>query len=81
VRSAKPFNAETPAELLVDSLVTPNNLFYVRHHLPVPSVDDAQFAVAVSCCFVLGLGLWVWGPYRWEEASRCASKTSTRWTR
>ena len=36
VRTARPFNAETPAQLLVDSFVTPNELFYVRNHLPVP---------------------------------------------
>lgn len=36
VHTAKPFNAETPAQLLVDSFLTPNDLFYVRNHLPVP---------------------------------------------
>jgi sulfite oxidase len=48
VRSAKPFNAETPPELLVDSPTTPNDVFYVRNHLPVPAVDEGQFVVAVS---------------------------------
>ena len=43
VRAAKPFNAETPRQLLVDQYVTPNDLFYVRNHLPVPrsAVTDA----------------------------------------
>lgn len=30
-----PFNAETPPALLGESLITPNELFYVRNHLPV----------------------------------------------
>lgn len=44
VHASKPFNAETPAQLLVDHFVTPNDLFYVRNHLPVPqsAVDDAM---------------------------------------
>jgi len=46
VNASKPFNAETPAQLLVDQLVTPNDLFYVRNHLPVPhsAVADATAA-------------------------------------
>jgi sulfite oxidase len=32
----KPFNAETPTELSVDGLVTPNELHFKRNHLPVP---------------------------------------------
>ncbi len=38
-RSAKPCNAETPGDLLSASLITPTDLFYVRNHLPVPTVD------------------------------------------
>lgn len=45
VRSQKPFNAETPAELLTGKLYTPNDLFYVRNHLPVPAVDPAAYTV------------------------------------
>ena len=47
VRSAKPFNAETPLALLAENPVTPSEIFYVRHHLPVPAVDDAAFALSV----------------------------------
>ena len=39
VNSEKPFNAETPIELVADSFLTPNDLFFVRNHLPVPKVD------------------------------------------
>ncbi|XP_052860479.1 sulfite oxidase, mitochondrial [Anopheles cruzii] len=35
----KPFNAEPPPAVLVDSFLTPNEFFYVRNHLPVPEVD------------------------------------------
>ncbi len=77
VRAAKPFNAETPAELITgsmlrrrvcasrdavlprrvvvvcqrrpaDSFVTPNDLFYVRNHLPVPVVDAKGYALTVE---------------------------------
>lgn len=42
VNSAKPFNAETPPELLIDGFKTPNELFFVRNHLPVPTSLDAK---------------------------------------
>ncbi|KAJ3254848.1 hypothetical protein HDU77_003910 [Chytriomyces hyalinus] len=38
-RSERPCNAETPPEKLTDDFVTPNNLFFVRNHLPVPEMD------------------------------------------
>uniref|UniRef100_A0A1I7WYB6 Oxidored_molyb domain-containing protein n=1 Tax=Heterorhabditis bacteriophora TaxID=37862 RepID=A0A1I7WYB6_HETBA len=39
VNNEKPFNAETPPLLLVDHFCTPNELFFVRNHLPVPQID------------------------------------------
>jgi sulfite oxidase len=48
VRSDKPFNGETPAQLLAASAVTPNDMFFVRHHLPVPVIDNEKFSVAVG---------------------------------
>ncbi|QDZ17568.1 sulfite oxidase [Chloropicon primus] len=36
VHYAKPVNAEIPPSLLMDSWITPNDLWYVRHHHPVP---------------------------------------------
>ena len=48
----KPFNAETPSQLLVDSFLTPNELFYVRNHLPVP-----QSAAGSDKFEVSGVGL------------------------
>lgn len=41
--SKQPFNAEPPLSLLVDNLITPNELFYVRNHLPVPDIDASTY--------------------------------------
>ncbi|CAL4120901.1 unnamed protein product, partial [Meganyctiphanes norvegica] len=46
--SKTPFNAEPPLNLLVDNLITPNELFYVRNHLPVPDIDPATFALEIE---------------------------------
>lgn len=48
VRSQQPFNAETPIDVLGTSRLTPNELFYVRNHLPVPHVDPATWSVRVE---------------------------------
>eukprot|EP00245_Coleochaete_scutata_P010478 TRINITY_DN3671_c0_g2_i1.p1 TRINITY_DN3671_c0_g2~~TRINITY_DN3671_c0_g2_i1.p1 ORF type:complete len:580 (+),score=104.36 TRINITY_DN3671_c0_g2_i1:155-1741(+) len=48
VRTAKPFNAETPTEILADQIITPTDLFYVRHHLPVPKVDPDTYELTVE---------------------------------
>ncbi|KAL1122967.1 hypothetical protein AAG570_003291 [Ranatra chinensis] len=50
--SEKPYNAEPPPELLVESFITPQELFYVRNHLPVPEVDAETYELEIS-----GLGL------------------------
>ena len=43
VNSDKPFNAEPPLTVITDSFITPNELFYVRNHLPVPTIDPTTF--------------------------------------
>ncbi len=48
VRSQQPFNAETPVDVLGTSRLTPNELFYVRNHLPVPHVDPASWSVSLT---------------------------------
>ncbi|OWY99773.1 Sulfite oxidase [Phytophthora megakarya] len=48
VNSSMPFNAEPPAELLMESFVTPNDLFFVRNHLPVPEVDMEKYTLKIS---------------------------------
>lgn len=56
VRSAKPFNGETPAELLVAGPITPVDMFFTRHHLPVPVINTDNYNVTVSsssgCCML-----------------------------
>ncbi|XP_040162077.1 sulfite oxidase, mitochondrial isoform X1 [Anopheles arabiensis] len=44
----KPFNAEPPASVLVDSFLTPNEFFYVRNHLPVPEVDIKSYELEME---------------------------------
>uniref|UniRef100_A0A383W333 NAD(P)-binding domain-containing protein n=1 Tax=Tetradesmus obliquus TaxID=3088 RepID=A0A383W333_TETOB len=42
VHCFKPFNGETPHQLLSDAWLTPAALFYVRNHLPVPTQLKAE---------------------------------------
>merc|ERR1719491_2864520 len=49
--NTKPCNAELPPELALDSWITPNALWFIRHHHPVPMIDDKQYRL-----FVEGLG-------------------------
>ena len=46
--SQQPFNAETPPELAMDTFITPNELFFVRNHLPVPVIDEKDFRLEVQ---------------------------------
>mmetsp|Transcript_71369 Transcript_71369/g.83031 ORF Transcript_71369/g.83031 Transcript_71369/m.83031 type:complete len:575 (-) Transcript_71369:195-1919(-) len=39
--SARPFNAETP-EAALDDFITPNDLFFVRNHMPVPLINTTE---------------------------------------
>lgn len=47
VRSRTPQDLETPVGLLRD-WITPNDLFFVRSHLPAPNVDAARWTLAVK---------------------------------
>jgi sulfite oxidase len=47
VRSMRPPDFETPVALL-NSFITPNDLFYVRCHMPVPQVDAAAWSLKVG---------------------------------
>ena len=48
VRSVRPPDFETPVALL-DSFITPNDLFYVRSHMPVPAqLDAATWALKIG---------------------------------
>jgi sulfite oxidase len=48
VRKLKPFNAEAPIEFLIENYITPNELWYCRHHHPVPVVDPSTFKLAIK---------------------------------
>ena len=47
VRSMRPPDFETPVALL-DSFITPNELFYVRSHMPVPQVDPSTWSLKIG---------------------------------
>ncbi|XP_045538196.1 sulfite oxidase, mitochondrial isoform X1 [Papilio machaon] len=47
VKTAKPFNAEIPPEYQIAHFDTPNELFYVRQHMPVPELDAGAHRVRV----------------------------------
>eukprot|EP00494_Astrolonche_serrata_P033013 UN33282 len=47
VHSKAPFIAETPNDLLHE-YYTPNELFYVRHHNPVPVIDGDKYILSIT---------------------------------
>jgi DMSO/TMAO reductase YedYZ molybdopterin-dependent catalytic subunit len=47
VRESHPPNLESPFELL-DGLLTPNHLFYIRNHFPVPQLDARTHSLNLS---------------------------------
>lgn len=48
VRSETPFNGGAPLDLLRQEAITPPELFFVRNHGDVPSVDPASYRLAVD---------------------------------
>ncbi|KAL4229565.1 hypothetical protein ACF0H5_012604 [Mactra antiquata] len=44
----KPYNAEPPVSLLMQDFLTPNDLFFVRNHLPVPNIDPESFNLEIG---------------------------------
>ncbi len=48
VHGTEPFNAEPPAAKLRAAFLTPQDLFYVRSHGTIPTVDAATHRIAVS---------------------------------
>ena len=47
MNTKEPFNAETPV-LLPQHFITPNNIFFVRNHLPVPVVAEERYRLEVT---------------------------------
>lgn len=48
VWSQRAFNAEAPADLIGDTWITPNEVFYCRHHHPVPNIDPAAYRLSIK---------------------------------
>jgi sulfite oxidase len=46
--TTKPFNGEPPAAMLVDHFITPAEVLFVRHHLPVPQVDESKHEITLE---------------------------------
>lgn len=47
VQTQAPFTAEPPARELVRAHNTPNDMFYVRNHFPVPVIDAEEYRLMV----------------------------------
>mmetsp|Transcript_10941 Transcript_10941/g.27610 ORF Transcript_10941/g.27610 Transcript_10941/m.27610 type:complete len:582 (-) Transcript_10941:75-1820(-) len=48
LHSSKPLQAEPPAELITDAWITPNDLFFVRGHHPIPDIDAATYTITIK---------------------------------
>ncbi len=48
INSLTPFDAETPPELLMDNDKTPNDIFFVRNHLPVPIISKEEYRLTIE---------------------------------
>ncbi|XP_076758471.1 sulfite oxidase [Xylocopa sonorina] len=48
INGQKPFCAEPPSSLLIESFITPAELFYVRNHLPVPEIDLKTYTLELA---------------------------------
>eukprot|EP00439_Symbiodinium_sp_Y106_P066834 s988_g10.t4 len=44
----KPCNAELPSELMMDSWLTPNPVWFIRHHHPVPEVKPEDYRLCIE---------------------------------
>jgi len=47
VHTQRPFNAESPRELSVDSIITPNSIHFIRNHLPVPEINLNDYKLEI----------------------------------
>jgi len=47
VRSTRPLNLETPVQML-NSWLTPNNLFYVRTHFDIPQLNVKAWSLQID---------------------------------
>lgn len=35
-------------QLLSDNLITPNEIFFIRNHLPVPDIDENKYELEIT---------------------------------
>lgn len=47
VRSAEPFNAGPPPDLMIREMITPNDLFFVRNHGTIPAINADAYRLVV----------------------------------
>jgi sulfite oxidase len=47
IHSEKPFNGELPNERISESLITPNEQFFIRNHLPVPVLTRENYELEI----------------------------------
>lgn len=48
VRAQTPFNAEPPLKQLIESYVTPTEVFFKRNHGPIPLIEEKEHMVTVE---------------------------------
>lgn len=48
VHNNKPMNAELPRELMLDNWITPKDLFFIRHHHPVPVINSNEYTLKLG---------------------------------
>ena len=48
VREQEPLNGGPPPHLITRSYVTPNDLFFVRSHAPVPQIDPEEYRLSID---------------------------------
>lgn len=60
VHSDTPMNAEAPTHLLTESYLTPQSLFYIRHHHPVPLLSQKEVKEYKLTVDLTAYGKGVW---------------------
>jgi sulfite oxidase len=58
----RPANAECPPSLLADTFLTPNEVFFVRHHFPVPKTNGEEEVTVSIGGDLLGDGVELFQP-------------------
>src|SRR6267143_3830719 len=70
IRSASPTDFETPVQLLDKSWLTPNDLHYVRSHLPTPNIQLSNWSLTVEGEVNQSLNLTMKDIHAFKETNR-----------